>query len=182
MFCRTWYKVDVPRFYAPVTTALLPLGEKSQWRGMKTVGQLKREQGLRASANPDSAYTPINRKEKAFKPLVIPKSLQKALPYKFKPKEAAANERLEMEKLRVPVIRSPHEEKVARMMKMLKANYDMKVKKQTDMKEEARKKSKKVKDAVDFKRLQKQKETRRKMCRSMGKAEKAEKSKSGGRR
>lgn len=177
MFCRTWYKVDVPRFYAPVTSALLPIGEKSQWRGMKTVGQLKREKGLRANANPDSSYTPINRKEKALKPLTIPKSLQKALPYKFKPKEAAVHERLEMEKQRVAIVRSPHEEKIAKMMKMLKANYDMKVKKQQGIKEQARKESKKVKDAIDFKRLQKQKETRRKMCRAMGKSEKAEKSK-----
>lgn len=177
VFCRTWFKVDVPRFYAPVTTALLPLGEKSQWRGMKTVGQLKREKGLHATANPDHSYTPIVRKEKAFKPLTISKNLQKALPYKFKPKEAAVNERLEMEELRVPVIRSPHEEKVARMMKMIKASYDMKLKKQAETKEEARKKSKKLKDAIDFKRLQKQKETRRKMCRSMGKAERAEKNK-----
>lgn len=144
---------------------------------MKTVGQLKREKGIHATANPDHAYTAINRKEKAFKPLTIPKGLQKALPYKFKPKEAAVNERQEMEKLRVPVLRSPHEEKVARMMKMIKASYDMKMKKQTETKEETRKKTKKLKDAIDFKRLQKQKETRKRLCRSMGKAERAEKSK-----
>lgn len=169
--------MDVPRFYAPVTTSLLPIGEKSQWRGMKTVGQLKREKGIRREANPDSSYTPVVRKEKAFKPLVIPKALQRALPYKFKPKEAAVNERLAMEKQRVPVVRSPHEEKIARLMKMIKTNYDSKQKKQAQLKEEARKKSKKEKDAIDFKRLQKQKETRRRLCRSMGKAEKAEKNK-----
>lgn len=144
---------------------------------MKTVGQLKREAGIQATANPDHSYTPINRKEKAFKPLILPKGLQRALPYKFKPKEAAVNERLAMEKQRVPVVRSPHEEKIARMMKMIKANYDMKQKKQAGLKEEARKKSKKEKDVIDLKRLQKQKETRRRLCRSMGKSQKAEKSK-----
>lgn len=57
IFCRTWFKVDIPRFYAPVTNLLLPDEEKSMWQGMKTVGQLKREKNLRNEANTDSMYT-----------------------------------------------------------------------------------------------------------------------------
>lgn len=57
VFCRTWFRVDVPKFYAPVTSLLLSDEQKNQWQGMKTVGQLKREKNVRGEANVDSAYT-----------------------------------------------------------------------------------------------------------------------------
>lgn len=57
VFCRTWFKVDVPKFYAPVTNLLLPDTEKNQWTGMKTVAQLKRERNIRNKAAGDSMYT-----------------------------------------------------------------------------------------------------------------------------
>lgn len=57
IFCRTWFKVDVARFYAPVTNLLLPSSEKNQWTGMKTVGQLKREKNVKAKPSTDSLYT-----------------------------------------------------------------------------------------------------------------------------
>lgn len=57
VFCRTWFKVDVPKFYAPVTSLLLPENEKNQWIGMKTVGELKREKNIRAKPSTDSLYT-----------------------------------------------------------------------------------------------------------------------------
>lgn len=57
VFCRTWFKVDVPRFYAPITSLLLAPEKKAQWQGMKTVGQLKRERNIRNEANLDSMYT-----------------------------------------------------------------------------------------------------------------------------
>lgn len=57
IFCRTWFKVDVPRFYAPITNLLLSPNEKTKWIGMKTVGQLKREKNIKAKPNKDSLYT-----------------------------------------------------------------------------------------------------------------------------
>lgn len=57
VFCRTWYKVDVPQFYNPVTTLLLPPEKKNSWKGMRTTGELKREKGIKNPANPDSLYT-----------------------------------------------------------------------------------------------------------------------------
>lgn len=57
VFCRTWFKVDVPEFYTPVTSLLLPPEEKNSWKGVRTTGQIKREKGLRNAANPDSSYT-----------------------------------------------------------------------------------------------------------------------------
>lgn len=56
VFCRTWFRVDVPQYYAPVTSLLLAPEEKTKWQGMKTVGQLKRERSIHAEANVDSMY------------------------------------------------------------------------------------------------------------------------------
>ena len=50
VFLRTWYPVEVPRYYNPVTTLL------GEWMGMKTVGQLRYEQGLAVPQKQDSLY------------------------------------------------------------------------------------------------------------------------------
>ncbi|XP_046391230.1 ribosome biogenesis protein BMS1 homolog [Ischnura elegans] len=124
VFCRTWYKMDVPQFYNPVTSLLLPPSEKNSWRGMKTVGQIKREQGIHAQPEADSLYTDIVRQPKVFRPLMVPKALQKELPYKYKPK--VQNKKPGIESKRIAVIRDPHEQKVAALMKRIKVTYNNK--------------------------------------------------------
>jgi hypothetical protein len=57
VFCRTWYRVEVPKLYNPLTSLLLPPEQKNLWLGMKTVGQLKREKGIRSEPSTDSLYT-----------------------------------------------------------------------------------------------------------------------------
>ncbi|XP_077270777.1 ribosome biogenesis protein BMS1 homolog [Temnothorax americanus] len=130
VFCRTWYKVDVPRFYNPVTSLLLPPAEKNRWRGMKTTGQLKREMNIHAEPNKDSIYTPVERDVKVFRPLFIPRKLQKELPYRDKPKlEPIPHLRKpKFKQGRVAVVREPQEEKIARIMKMIRTNYTQKQK------------------------------------------------------
>ncbi|XP_066589377.1 ribosome biogenesis protein BMS1 homolog [Prorops nasuta] len=125
IFCRTWYKVDVPKFYNPVTSLLLPPDQKNHWIGMKTTGQLKREKNIKAEVNQDCLYTPVQRGTRVFKPLVIPRSLQKELPYKDKPKNQSLikDAKTKFENRRVAVVREPKEEKVARVMKMIRTVY-----------------------------------------------------------
>ncbi|CAI9755672.1 unnamed protein product [Fraxinus pennsylvanica] len=60
------------------------------WQGMKTVAELRREHNLPVPVNKDSFYRPIERRPKKFNPLVIPKSLQEALPFGSKPKNIPA--------------------------------------------------------------------------------------------
>lgn len=57
VFCRTWFKVDVKKFYSPVTTLLLPLGQKNSWKGVKTTGEIKRENNIKTIPNKDNLYT-----------------------------------------------------------------------------------------------------------------------------
>ena len=56
VFIRTWYPVTVPNFYNPVTSLLLPPDQKETWQGMRSVGQLRRDLGMKAPCNSDSLY------------------------------------------------------------------------------------------------------------------------------
>lgn len=62
------------------------------------------------------------------KPLVIPRALQAALPYRDKPKEKRADHTpgtLEAVRAQRPaVVLEPHEQKVSKLMSMLKARYE----------------------------------------------------------
>lgn len=173
VFCRTWFKVDVTRFYAPVVNLLLRLGAKNAWQGMKTKGQLKRENNIKSDANVDSSYTEIKRETKVFKPLVIPKALQKALPYKFKPKGKSATlsgkDPKDKFKNRVAVVKSPHEQKVSNVMKMLKTNFEKKKELQKEATAERLKTHKKQQDVEEWRKLKRQKELKKKICRHLSK-------------
>lgn len=156
-FCRTWFKVDVTKFYAPVVNLLLPAGAKNAWQGMKTKGQLKRENNIKNDANNDSLYTEVNRAPKVFKPLVIPKNLQKGLPYRFKPKEKSTtlsgvnpNDKF---KNRIAVIKSPEEQKVSNVMKMLKTNYEKKKETQKEATAQRLQKHKKMLEDEEWRKI-----------------------------
>ncbi|XP_063826557.1 ribosome biogenesis protein BMS1 homolog [Ostrinia nubilalis] len=173
IFCRTWFKVDVTKFYAPVVNLLLPVGDKNAWQGMKTKGQLKRERNIKSDANTDSMYTEVKREQKVFKPLVIPKELQKGLPYKFKPKEKSTtlsgNNPKDQLKNRIAVIKNPYEQKVSNVMKMIKTNFEKKKEVQKEATQERLSKHKKQMEAEEWRRLKRQKELKKKICRQLSK-------------
>ena len=45
VFLRTWAGLAIPDLYLPVTNILQPEGEKSEWRGMKTTAEIRKEKG-----------------------------------------------------------------------------------------------------------------------------------------
>ncbi|XP_063445799.1 ribosome biogenesis protein BMS1 homolog [Mytilus trossulus] len=169
IFLRTWYPVQIPEFYNPVTSLLLPKAEKMKWIGMKTIGQLRREKGMTAPLNPDSKYKPVERKIRHMTPLTIPKELQKMLPFRDTPK--IIQETKDPLK-RVAVIREPHEAKVAKVMKMLKTLHEHKRKTERfKMRDRAAEHEKKM-AKIDVRRVQKHKETKKNIYRALGQLEK----------
>lgn len=64
VFLRSWYPVSVPQLYNPVTSLLMPVGQKDKWSGMRTLGQLKHDLGIRNKPNKDSLYkaSPLTKK------------------------------------------------------------------------------------------------------------------------
>ncbi|OWB64795.1 hypothetical protein B5S33_g5146 [[Candida] boidinii] len=77
---RTWYPVLPKKFYNPVTSLLLQ--DKAEWKGMRLTGQIRADNGMGAPMNADSAYNKVERKERKFNALKIPKSIQSNLPFK----------------------------------------------------------------------------------------------------
>lgn len=77
---RSWYPVHVKRFYNPVTSMLLK--DKTEWKGLRLTGQIRAAQNIETPSNPDSAYKKVERVDKHFNGLKVPKSIQKDLPFK----------------------------------------------------------------------------------------------------
>ena len=81
-----------------------------------------------AKANPDSIYTPIERKPQVFQPLVIPRALRSALPYISRPKGKKADHTPgtidDVRAQRPAVVLEPREQKVAKLMAMPKTRYE----------------------------------------------------------
>lgn len=109
------------------------------------------------------------RPPKLFYPFHVPKALQKSLPYKDKPKLAPKDPKKPFDSNRVAVIHSPHEQRVANMMKMIKTNYQARKDKDKKETEVRVKKFKESKMADEMRRLKRQKELRKKICRTISK-------------
>ncbi|KAL7488232.1 hypothetical protein ACHAW6_013816 [Cyclotella cf. meneghiniana] len=86
VFCRTWVPVEVKHYYNPVTSLLCKDGVDG-WRAMKPKSILHVETETPIEVNPDSIYKPIERKERKFNKLFVPKSIESALPFASKPKD-----------------------------------------------------------------------------------------------
>lgn len=86
IFCRTWVPVEIKQYYNPVTSLLCKSGADG-WRAMKNKAQLHVETKTPIEVNPDSIYKPIERKERTFNTLRIPKTLEGALPFSSKHKD-----------------------------------------------------------------------------------------------
>lgn len=59
-------------------------------------------------------FQPVVRAQRHFNPLHIPKELQKALPFKSKPKQQQPKGKTPRDLQRPSVIREPHERKVSK--------------------------------------------------------------------
>ncbi|KAG7492448.1 hypothetical protein MATL_G00014590 [Megalops atlanticus] len=172
VFLRSWYPVSVPQFYNPVTSLLQPVGQKDSWIGMRTLGQMKRDLGVRTQPNKDSLYKPVVRAKRHFNPLHIPRQLQKALPFKSKPKQDQPKGRTPRDLQRPAVIREPHERKVAALLTALSTVHHHKRKKVRSQQHAQHKVFLQQKEREEEQRSRRQKEARKKMYRMLGQKEK----------
>ena len=169
VFVKTWFNVEVPKFYALVSNLLQPLEERSAWRGMRTVGEIKRDSNIKNEVNKDSLYTEIQREERVFKQLTIPRKLQSELPYSLKPK--VMSESHDPSKDRVAVVLDHKERKIQNAFKMLREISGQKQEKdQKDTK-------KRVEDfvakkrVIEEKKMKRQKEARKQISRMVSKSQ-----------
>ncbi|XP_022110222.1 ribosome biogenesis protein BMS1 homolog [Acanthaster planci] len=173
VFMRTWLPIEIPKFYNPVTTLLLPKDEKDSWTGMRTVGQLRKDKNIKAVSNPDSIYKPVERKPRYFNALRVPKSLQRALPFKDKPKS---------EKKRKPkhgggknfraVVLEPQEKKVATLMHQLSTLYKERQRKERQTMAQRVNLHRQKMKGIEAQRDMRQKEAKQELYRALGKMQK----------
>ncbi|XP_072229547.1 ribosome biogenesis protein BMS1 homolog isoform X2 [Leuresthes tenuis] len=168
VFLRSWYPLSVPQLYNPVTSLLLPVGQKDSWSGMRTLGQLKHDLGIRNKPNTDSLYKPVARAQRYFNPLHIPKELQKALPFKSKPKQQQPKGKIPRDLQRPSVIREPHERKVAALLHALSTVHNHKRKKAHSVQHAKHKEFLQQKVKQEEAKLKRQKEAKKKLYRVMG--------------
>lgn len=171
VFMRTWYPVSIPAFYNPVASLLKPVGEKDTWSGMQTTGQLRLTHHVRLKPNKDSLYKLIVRQKKHFNSLHIPKALQKALPFKTKPKTQAKAGKMPRDRLRPAVIREPHERKILALLDALSTVHGHKLKKAKEQQHMHNKEHFILKQKEQEEKLKRQKDLRKKLFRIQGQKE-----------
>ncbi|KAH0103045.1 DUF663-domain-containing protein, partial [Aureobasidium melanogenum] len=82
VFLRAWYPVKPHRYYNPVTN-LLDADENSEgWQGMRLTGQVRHALDIATPKDKNSAYRTIERQERHFNPLRVPRKVAAELPYK----------------------------------------------------------------------------------------------------
>ncbi|KAF6107652.1 BMS1 ribosome biogenesis factor [Phyllostomus discolor] len=171
VFMRSWYPVSIPAFYNPVTSLLKPVGEKDTWSGMRTTGQLRLTHHVRLKPNKDSLYKLIVRQKKHFNSLYIPKALQKALPFKTKPKTQAKAGKTPRDRLRPAVVREPHERKILALLDALSTVHGHKLKKAKEQQHLHNKEHFILKQKEQEEKLKRQKDLRKKLFRIQGQKE-----------
>ncbi|QIX01180.1 hypothetical protein AMS68_006697 [Peltaster fructicola] len=134
IFLRAWYPVKPRRFYNPVTN-LLQSGADS-WTGMRLTGQVRHEEGISAPKDRNSAYRPVEREERHFNPLRVPRKLQADLPFKSQIVRMKPQKRDTYVQRRAVVVTDPEEKKARRLMQQVMSLRKDKVEKRHAKQEE----------------------------------------------
>lgn len=79
VFLKTWNPITPNKYYNPILNY-------GKMKLMRTMAQLRKDYDLKLPQNKDSEYKDIQREERVFPSLMIPKSLENALPFKAKNK------------------------------------------------------------------------------------------------
>ena len=145
--------------------------EQGGWVGMRSVADLRREQGVGAPRNSDSLYRPIERRKRVFNPLRVPKALQAALPFKTKPKLESKRKRKSLEQRRAVVL-EPEERKAMSLVAQLNAIRNAKAEVRREQKARHAAKTAKAAAAEEAWRAAYNKEERKKRYVEKGHAEK----------
>lgn len=118
IFLRAWYPVRPHRLYNPVTN-LLEAGDADAWNGMRLTGQVRVEQGIATPKDKNSAYRPVEREERHFNPLRVPRKLQADLPFKSQIVQMKPQKRDTYLQKRAVVVNDPEEKKARRLMQQV---------------------------------------------------------------
>ena len=157
IFLKTWYPIKIKKFYNPVTSLLL--NHHSEWKGMRLTGMVRAENNIPTPLQSDSQYKKVERTERHFNPLRVPKSIRSDLPFKSQIHEMKPQKKQTYMSKRAVVLGG--EEKKARELMQKIAT----IRKEKDVKRKAKKGEKfkeKLKKIAKTEELRKEKERERK--------------------
>ncbi|KAF2456221.1 hypothetical protein BDY21DRAFT_348262 [Lineolata rhizophorae] len=173
VFLRAWYPVKPHRFYNPVTNLLDWAASKSGegaegeeggsgggWQAMRLTGEVRQAEGIPTPKDKNSAYRRIERPERHFNPLRVPRKLQRELPFKSQPAVRRPQRKETYLQKRAVVVGGREERQARALMQRLAAlrkdKADKRRAKQEERREPHRKKAKEDED----KRRQREKRER----------------------
>ncbi|KAJ7505467.1 GTP binding protein [Mycena galericulata] len=171
IFLRAWYSIQPRKFYNPVTSLLL--SDKSKWTGMRLTGQVRRDEGIKTPLNVNSTYKRIERPERRFNPLIIPKKLQAALPYASKPR-VMKPQRQQTYMQKRAVVMEPEERKAVALLQQIRALRKDQVARRREKKNEKKAEHQKKVEKDEERKGEKVKERKKEVMRATGRKSKRE--------
>lgn len=156
VFLRAWYPVKPKRFYMAVSNLLEGDGSANEWRGMRLTGEVRRDEGIETPEDKNSAYRLIERQDRHFNPLRVPKKLAQELPFKSQPTLMPKQRKKGYLQKRAVVVGS-EERRARKLMDQLLSLRKEKEEKRARKKEEGREEYRKKVAASDEKRREREK-------------------------
>ena len=180
VFLRAWYAIKPHRYYNAVTN-LVKLDNDGQWQGMRLTGEVRRDEGVSAPQDRNSAYREVQRVERHFNPLRVPRKLQADLPFKSQ-HHFTLPQKKETYMQKRAVVASREESRARSLMQQLLTLKKAKDEKRHQAKEKHRQEYRKKVEASDEKRKEREKREKEDYWRVEGKKRKpgGELSKAGG--
>lgn len=135
---------------------------------MRLTGEVRREQGLKTPLNVNSTYKRIERPERRFNPLKLPKKLQASLPYASKPKIMLPQKQQTYMQKRA-VVMEPEEKKAVALLQQIRALRKDQVARRKEKKSEKKAAHVKKVEKEDARKAEKVKDRKKEVMRMTGK-------------
>ncbi|OAQ63192.1 ribosome biogenesis protein [Pochonia chlamydosporia 170] len=176
VFLRAWYPIKPHRFYNPATNLV-------GWQPMRLTGEVRRDENVATPQLKNSQYRKIERENRHFNPLRVPRALAADLPYKSQITTTKKQKRDTYMQKRAVVMPNISEEKKARalMQQLLTVRNDAAAKRRAKKAENHAAFKKKLADNEEKKEAREKRETKE-FWRKNGRKRGAEDGGGGGKR
>ncbi|OAQ94803.1 ribosome biogenesis protein [Purpureocillium lilacinum] len=155
VFLRAWYPIKPHRFYNPASNLV-------GWQPMRLTGEVRRDEGVATPQLKNSQYRKIERENRHFNPLRVPRALAAELPYKSQIVQTKKQKRETYMQKRAVVLAPGSEEKKARalMQQLLTVRNDAAAKRRAKKDENRAAFKKKMADNLEKKEAREKRESK----------------------
>lgn len=166
---RTWYPVKPKKFYNPVTSLLLK--DKNNWKGMRLTGEVRAVSGVETPQGKDSNYKKIERQERKFHSLKVPKTIKSSLPFKSQIQDMKKQKKPTYLQKRA-VVMDGKEKEARKLIQTIQTIRNDKESKRRSTKDSKMKEKLKSREKLEAFRTEKQKEKKKEYFETHGKKRK----------